>query len=191
MVDTPISVAILAQACALLRSPTSRNCPSPGSAFMATLEVFMMFISCTCDISDNMKGAGLFLLQQMCIVSNDAIMKVASKKTSLFQALCIRGSYVSILLTILAWSCGQLQSPVPRSDRRILAARCLCDFCANCFYLTALFHMPLANTTAISQLTPLAVTFAAAIWFREAIEPGCWVMLILSFCGVLIKNKVK
>ena len=46
--------------------------------------------------------------------------------------------------------------------------------------------MPLANATAISQFGPLAVTFAAAVCLREAVEPRHWVMLMLSFCGVLI-----
>ena len=145
-----------------------------------------MFVFETCEVSDNVKGASLFLLQQACIVSNDTIMKMASQKTSLFQALLIRGGYVTILLTLLAWRCDQLQLPVPPSDRKILLGRCVCEFCANCFYLTGLFHMPLANATAISQFGPLAVTFAAAVCLREAVEPRHWVMLTLSFCGVLI-----
>ena len=140
----------------------------------------------TCDVSDNVKGASLFLLQQACIVSNDMIMKIASRKTSLFQALCIRGGYVSILLTFFVWRCNQLQVPVQLSDRKIVIARCVCEFCANCFYLTGLFHMPLANATAISQFGPLAVTFAAAVCLREAVQPRHWVMLIFSLCGVLI-----
>lgn len=140
----------------------------------------------SCDVPDNLKGASLFVMQQACIVTNDMIMKIASAKTILFQALCIRGLCVSILLFLLVWSCDQLRMPVQASDCKIIIARSLCDFCANCSYLTGVFHMPLANATAISQIGPLAVTSAARCCLREDVERRHWVMLVLSLIGVLI-----
>jgi drug/metabolite transporter (DMT)-like permease len=53
-------------------------------------------------------------------------------------------------------------------------------------YLNALFHMPLANATAILQALPLAVTLAGAIFMREAVGWRRYLAIAIGFAGVLI-----
>jgi drug/metabolite transporter (DMT)-like permease len=53
-------------------------------------------------------------------------------------------------------------------------------------FLTALFHMPLANATAIIQATPLAVTLAAALFLGDAVGWRRYTAIGIGFAGVML-----
>jgi drug/metabolite transporter (DMT)-like permease len=53
-------------------------------------------------------------------------------------------------------------------------------------YLTALFHMPIADTTAILQFVPLAITAGAALFLGEPVGWRRWLATGVGFVGVLI-----
>ena len=53
-------------------------------------------------------------------------------------------------------------------------------------FLTAIVHLPLANTAAIFQALPLAVTLGAALAFREPVGWRRWLAITAGFIGVLI-----
>jgi S-adenosylmethionine uptake transporter len=54
------------------------------------------------------------------------------------------------------------------------------------FFITALFHLPLANTTAIIQTIPLAVTLAGALFLREPLGWRRLTAILVGFAGVLL-----
>ena len=53
-------------------------------------------------------------------------------------------------------------------------------------FLAAIVHLPLANTSAIFQALPLAVTLGAAVGFGEPVGWRRWLAIIAGFIGVLI-----
>src|SRR5690606_23220368 len=53
-------------------------------------------------------------------------------------------------------------------------------------FLTALFHMPLANATAILQAAPLAVTLAAAWFLGHKVGWRRYVAITIGFVGVML-----
>ena len=70
--------------------------------------------------------------------------------------------------------------------KRKVAARALAEVASGFFFLTAVFNMPLANATAILQAVPLAVTFAAALFFGERLGAKRLIAVLLGLLGVLI-----
>ena len=53
-------------------------------------------------------------------------------------------------------------------DRRVLP-RNLCEMAAILCYVVALANMPIADATALGQITPLLVLLGASLMFRERI----------------------
>ena len=52
--------------------------------------------------------------------------------------------------------------------------------------MAALTHLPLANTSAIFQALPLAITLGAALVFREPVGWRRWLAIAAGFIGMLI-----
>ncbi len=52
--------------------------------------------------------------------------------------------------------------------------------------MAALAHLPLANTSAIFQALPLAITLGAALIFGEPVGWRRWSAIVAGFIGVLI-----
>ena len=53
-------------------------------------------------------------------------------------------------------------------------------------FLAAIVHLPLANTAAIFQALPLAITLGAALMFGEPVGWRRWLAITAGFIGVLI-----
>ena len=57
---------------------------------------------------------------------------------------------------------------------------------ASLVYLSALFHMPLANATAINMSTPLLIALLSALWLGVRVTLGQWLIMAVGFVGVLL-----
>ncbi len=53
-------------------------------------------------------------------------------------------------------------------------------------FLVSLFHLPLANATAINMLSPLLIAVLAALFLRERLGPARWIAIGIGFVGVLL-----
>ncbi len=119
-------------------------------------------------------------------VFNDALMKVVFAEVSLFPSLFIRGVVASLLLGILAWRMNAFDLTISRNDKKVIGYRAVGEIGSTVCFLTALFHMPLANATAILQSMPLAVTLAAAVFFKEPVGWRRYLAIAIGFIGVLL-----
>jgi len=101
------------------------------------------------------------------------------------QAMLIRGVFATAMIFVLAWNRGALARP-----RQLLhptmALRAVCEMMATVCFLAALAHMPLANTSAVLQALPLAVTMGAALFLGEAVGWRRWLAILFGFTGVMI-----
>ncbi len=118
-------------------------------------------------------------------VVNDALVKWVSADLPASQLIFVRGVMTTaLLLTLAAWM-GQLsfwRSALTRS----VPIRGLLDSLASFTYLTAVFHMPLGNATAINLAGPLFLTVLAVFFLRERVNLGRWALILLGFAGVLL-----
>jgi drug/metabolite transporter (DMT)-like permease len=118
---------------------------------------------------------------------NDACMKRVTETLPLFEAIALRGGLVTAALLGLALAQGALRrGPVSGADRSMLALRTLAEVGATILFLAALMRMSLANLSAVMQVLPLAVTFAAVLIHREPIGGARLAAVLTGFLGVLI-----
>ncbi|MBX3568788.1 MAG: DMT family transporter [Rhizobiaceae bacterium] len=115
----------------------------------------------------------------------DTIMKFVAAEMNMGQAIFVRGFFGTLLVAVLVWRAGLLSS-LPLVFQRYVMLRAVGELGANVTFLLALVHLPLANVAAIYQALPLAVTVAAAYFFREPVGWRRWACIAVGFVGVLI-----
>lgn len=136
--------------------------------------------------ADNVKGA-LFMMASMGgFVLNDTLMKSLAGEVPLFQAIFVRGLVATALLGALAGARGVLTYRVAGADRWRLVVRMAAEVGATACFLNALFHMPIANATAILLVMPLAVTLAGALVLGERVGWRRYTAILVGFVGVLV-----
>ncbi|MDF1720850.1 MAG: DMT family transporter [Minwuia sp.] len=136
--------------------------------------------------SDNLRGAALMMAAMAAFVLNDTCMKLLSTDLNLFQSIFLRGIGTTIFFLIAAWHQGALRYRPPRADRRVMIWRTIGDMGQMVCFLTALFHMPIANVSAILQSLPLAMTLAAALFLKEPVGVRRYTAIGVGFIGVLL-----
>ncbi|WP_396430015.1 DMT family transporter [Limnohabitans sp.] len=127
-----------------------------------------------------MTGAMVFF------VVNDALVKWVSTDLSTPQLIFVRGVMTTALLLALAAWMGQLSLWRSALITRSVPTRALVDSLASFTYLTAVFHMPLGNATAINLAGPLFLTVLAVFFLHERVSLGRWALILLGFAGVLL-----
>ncbi len=137
-------------------------------------------------LSDNIRGA-LLMMGAMCAYTfNDAFMKALADELPLFQAILFRGIGAVICLVVMCKMLGQLRFDLTAQDWKLVLLRTAGEVGGTYFFLTALFHMPIANVSAILQALPLAVSLAAAVFLGEALGWRRLTAICVGFVGVLL-----
>jgi drug/metabolite transporter (DMT)-like permease len=116
---------------------------------------------------------------------NDTITKVVSSEMNFGQVMLVRGLLAIVLIAALAWHQGALR-PLRTLLVKPVALRVIGEVGGTVSFLAAIVHLPLANTVAILQALPLAVTLGAALIFREPVGWRRWLAITAGFVGVLI-----
>ncbi len=137
-------------------------------------------------MSDNTKGALLMMCSMAAFTFNDTLVKSLGTDVPLFQMLFLRGLLASVLIWGLAKSLGKLRWSLSRQDWALVIVRTVAEIGAAYFFITALYHMPLANVTAILQILPLTVTLGGALFFGEAVGWRRASAIAAGFVGMLL-----
>lgn len=117
---------------------------------------------------------------------NDAFMKSLSGELPLMQAVFLRGIGTTAFLYLLARGLNGMRLRMPKRDVGIVALRVIGEVSSAWFFITALFHMPLANVSAILQALPLTITLAGAVFLREPVGWRRMFAILVGFFGVLL-----
>jgi len=136
--------------------------------------------------SDNTIGAFLMMASMAAYTMNDALMKTLAGTVPLFQVIFLRGCLTTVAVAVIAWRMGAFSSRVSRRDSGAIALRVVGEVAGTYFFLTALYHMPLANVTAILQSLPLALTLAAALVLGEPVGLKRILAVLAGFVGILM-----
>lgn len=116
---------------------------------------------------------------------NDAITKAVSSEMNFGQIMLVRGVVAIALIAALAWHQGAMR-PLRTLMVKPVALRVVGEIGGTISFMAAIVHLPLANTAAIFQVLPLAITFGAALMFGEPVGWRRWLAIAAGFVGVLI-----
>ncbi len=137
-------------------------------------------------MSDNTRGALLMTGSMAAFTFNDAFMKSLGEHLPLFQAIFLRGVGVTLFLIALTVWMGQVRLSASRRDWALMVIRAVSEMGGAWFFITALFHMPFANLSAILQALPLAVTLAGAVFLGESVGWRRMTAILTGFAGVML-----
>lgn len=137
-------------------------------------------------LTDNMRGALLMMACMLAFLINDSCLKALSDEVPLMQAITLRGMATTAILIGIGLAWGGLQLRLPRRDWGRIALRTAAEVAAAYFFISALYHMPIANATAILQALPLAVTLAAALFLGEPVGWKRLTAIGIGFLGVML-----
>lgn len=135
--------------------------------------------------TSNLRAAAMMVASQTAFAFNDALVKFASASIETAQIMALRGAIVTALLVSLSVYAGALL-PARQFLQPMVLARAAADIATTISYITALRHLPLANTTAIFQALPLTITLIAAVFLRERVGWRRWLAIIVGFVGVIV-----
>mgnify|MGYP001016391183 CR=1 FL=1 len=133
----------------------------------------------------NRRGIRLMVLSMSSFVVNDALVKYVSQTLPSGQLIFVRGVLATLLVLLVLRLTGGVVQPRQLASRWVLI-RSFFDGLATLAYLISLFHLPLANATAINMATPLMITLVAVVWLRTRVGPRRWLAVAAGFAGVLL-----
>ncbi len=137
-------------------------------------------------MSPNVAGALFMMASMFSFTVNDTFIKLTDGALPLSQLLTLRGILSTVLILGLALVLRGIRFDLGRQAWGLVGLRCLTEIGAAYFFLTALFHLPLANVTAVLQSLPLAVTLGAFLFFGEPVGWRRFVAIAVGFVGMLL-----
>ena len=135
--------------------------------------------------ADNRRGILAMSLAMALFIANDALVKQVSATLPGPQLIFIRGLMATTLVLIMAQAMGHLKNWRLMLNKRLWIRGSL-DAAASLAYLTAVFHLPLANATAINLSSPLFITAFAIVFLKELVALQRGLLILLGFTGVLL-----
>jgi drug/metabolite transporter (DMT)-like permease len=136
-------------------------------------------------LAANRRGILAMSLAMASFVANDALVKHVSESLPAAQLIFIRGLFATTLLGTAAHALGATRQLSAVFQRTVLGRSAL-DALATMTYLTSLFHLPIANATAINMATPLFITLFAVLALGEKVAAARWLAIATGFAGVLL-----
>jgi drug/metabolite transporter (DMT)-like permease len=116
----------------------------------------------------------------------DVILKQLSGDYPLHQAMLLRSlTALPFHIAIVWWFDGRLTTIITPGWWKMLA-RGLLNFTAYTCYYLGLAYLPMADTVALFFTSPLFITLAAAIFFRERVGLVSACAVAMGFAGVLL-----
>lgn len=125
----------------------------------------------------------------VCFVLNDTLVKFVSDDLPASQLIFLRGVVAVLGLLLLVYATDRRQfsrAGLLHMVDKWVVLRSMLDGVASLVYLSALFHMPLGNATAINMSTPLLIALLSGLLMGVHVSARNWLIIGLGFVGVLM-----
>ncbi len=139
-------------------------------------------------MTDNLRGIIAILVSSTGFAVNDAFVKLVTAELPNSQIIVLRGVLATIVLAIATTLAGAWRPPSVLLQTPMLIRLVFSAF-ATMSIVAALRHLPLATTSAILQVGPLAVTAGAALLLGMPVGWRRWLASIAGLVGVLFVIK--
>ncbi|TIP30666.1 MAG: EamA/RhaT family transporter, partial [Mesorhizobium sp.] len=116
----------------------------------------------------NIRGPLFMIVSTGSYLVNDTMMKLATAGLPPYEVLLLRGAAATLWGMPLLFMLGYGRQ-IPLLFERKVLRRNLCELAAILCYVVALANMPIADSTALGQITPLIVLVGSSLLFGEKI----------------------
>ena len=135
--------------------------------------------------TSNLRGIAFMVIATGVFSTNDMLMKLATTGLPPYEVLFLRGVMASILmlpLILLTGNGKQLRHVV---DKWVLIRNGF-ELAAVLCFIVALANMPIADLTALGQISPMLLLLGVALIYREKIGVARMALITLGFVGALL-----
>ena len=115
----------------------------------------------------------------------DALIKVTGPTMSVFEIAFFTTS-LSIIPAMLTKRGERWRDLYKLQHPWLVHLRCATAICGTACVMYAFTHIPFADVYAIGFLTPIMVTLLGVLVLKEHVAPHRWLLLIISFLGVVL-----
>lgn len=136
-------------------------------------------------LSPNLRAIGAIVIATGAFVANDTCMKLALSDAPPFQVLVMRGVAALIWCVPVVFAMGVIRE-LPKAFNRWVLLRSASEFFAIVSFITALGNMPIADVTAIAQISPLIVLLGMWLFFGEKVGGLRLALVGLGITGALM-----
>lgn len=133
----------------------------------------------------NRQGILWMLLATTAFIANDAMIKSIGERVPAAQMIVVRGVMAITLIVLVAHRLGAL-GRLRDITQGWVVLRAVGEGLGTFLYLAALFHLPLANATAINLSSPLFLALLALVFLGERVGRARWLAIGIGFAGVLL-----
>jgi drug/metabolite transporter (DMT)-like permease len=133
----------------------------------------------------NLRAIAAMSLAMASFAVGDTLMKLSSASLPTSQLLFTRGAIVFVVSLSVAFFLGALRE-LRHVFERAMAGRVVGDVGGGWFFQSALARLPYADLTAITQLSPMMMTAASAVFLAERVGWRRWTATAVGLVGVLI-----
>ena len=136
-------------------------------------------------LSPNLRAIGAIVIATGAFVANDTCMKLALSDAPPFQVLVMRGIAALLWCVPVVFAMGLIRE-LPKAFNRWVLLRSASEFFAIVSFITALGNMPIADVTAIAQISPLVVLLGMWLFFGEKVGGLRLALVGLGITGALM-----
>ena len=136
-------------------------------------------------ISQNLRGVGAILVATGSFVANDTCMKLALEDAPPFQVLVMRGIAACLWVLPVIYAMGLIRE-LPKAFHPWVVLRSLSELLAILCFITALNEMPIADVTALAQVSPFIVLLGMWVFFGEKVGGLRMALVGLGITGALM-----
>jgi drug/metabolite transporter (DMT)-like permease len=135
--------------------------------------------------ASNLRAITAVTLAMASFACGDTLMKLASARLPTSELLFVRGAIVFTASLSVAFLMGALRE-LRHVYERAMVGRMVGDIGGGWFFQAALARLPYADITAITQLSPMMLTAASALFLGERVGWRRWSATAVGLLGVLI-----
>jgi drug/metabolite transporter (DMT)-like permease len=132
-----------------------------------------------------MRGIFAVLVAMALFVLSDSVIKLAGAMMPATEIMAVRGVMAVLLMGGIAAATVDWRRWHQVAQGRVVV-RAVLEAIVAVLFLVSLPHLPLADITAIQQVTPIALTVLSAAVLREDVGWRRWAAVVTGFTGVVL-----
>lgn len=121
------------------------------------------------ELRETRLGIFAMLGSMAAFTANDTCIKLLGERLPVGEIITFRNAVATSLLLLICWLKTEWSKPITAS-KKLVGLRVAMDALASLTLVAGVIFLPIADATAIHQLTPLVLTLSAALYLKHRVE---------------------